>query len=315
MKKRLKILLWSLLFLAVFAASALLRVNSLGSAPMELLAVKWDETVGRAYYDLLYENECGHRYDLYVPAGLDQDKPQRLILYIHGGSFNSGSKKDGEMWCRYYASKGYIAASLDYSLQTVQEDASLVRMNEEIGACVNAIRAACSGMGYSLDGMAPCGVSAGGTLAMNYAYTRAEASAVPVKFVFQLAGPAEFEPEDWSILKKINRLDTDAEFLSMMTGVEITEEMILSGGAERYIDGISPTRLVKKDSVPTLMGYGLKDHLVPGKLKYGLVDALEKNGVRYDYMEFPNCNHGMYRDLDLLEDFLNLSIEYAEQYF
>lgn len=55
--------------------------------------------------------------------------------------------------------------------------------------------------------------------------------------------------------------------------------------------------------MPTLIGYGMKDHLVPRNLKYKLVSALEDNGVEYDYFEFPNCNHGMYRDLDMLEQF------------
>ena len=286
MKKRTKITLWSILFVIVFTVSALIRVNLLGSAPMRLMQVKWDDTVGTIYNDLNYENDYGHKYDLYVPANLDIGNAQQLILFIHGGSFNSGAKEDGEVWCKYYASKGYIAASLDYSLQTVQEDASLVRMNTEIKECVNAINEKCKELGYTLDGMATCGVSAGGTLAMNYAYTCAETSVVPVKFVFQLAAPADFEPSDWDILKKVNNLDM-----------------------------ISPARLVNENSVPTLLGYGLKDHLVPRELKYKLVSALEDNGVEYDYFEFPNCNHGMYRDLDMLKQFLELSLEYCERYF
>ena len=315
MKKRTKIMLWSILFVIVFIASALVRVNMLGSAPMKLMQVKWDDTVGTVYSDLNYENEYGHQYDLYVPADLDKEKAQQLILYIHGGSFNSGAKEDGEVWCKYYASKGYVTASLDYSLQTVHEDASLVRMNTEIKECVNAIKDKCVGLGYMLDGMATCGVSAGGTLAMNYAYTCAETSAIPVKFVFQLAAPAEFEPSDWDILKKVNKLDNDAEFLSLMSGVDITDEVIKSGKYEQYVDMISPARLVNENSVPTLMGYGMKDHLVPGKLKYKLVSALEENGVVFDYFEFPNCNHGMYRDLDMMEQFLELSLVYCQRYF
>ena len=200
MKKRTKILLWCILFVVVFVISALVRVNMLGSAPMKLLLVQWDDTIGTVYSDLNYENDYGHKYDLYVPSNIDKGKAQQLILYIHGGSFNSGTKEDGEVWCKYYASKGYITASLDYSLQTVQEDASLVRMNTEIKECVNAINEKCIELGYTLDGMATRGVSAGGTLAMNYAYTCADSSAIPVKFVFQLAAPADFEPDDWSIL-------------------------------------------------------------------------------------------------------------------
>lgn len=153
MKKRTKILLWCILFVVVFVISALVRVNMLGSAPMKLLLVQWDDTIGTVYSDLNYENDYGHKYDLYVPSNIDKGKAQQLILYIHGGSFNSGTKEDGEVWCKYYASKGYITASLDYSLQTVQEDASLVRMNTEIKECVNAINEKCIELGYTLDGL------------------------------------------------------------------------------------------------------------------------------------------------------------------
>ena len=45
-------------------------------------------------------------------------------------------------------------------------------------------------MGYRVTGMAASGVSAGGTLAMNLAY--GGNSAIPVRFVFELAAPTYF---------------------------------------------------------------------------------------------------------------------------
>lgn len=163
--------------------------------------------------------------------------------------------------------------------------------------------------------MATCGVSAGGTLAMNYAYKNADISAIPVKFVFQLAGPASFEPSDWSLLKSIDHITTDADFATMMTGIRITDEMMASKEYLPYIYSVSPTYLVDANSVPTLMGYGLIDHCVPTQLKYPLIDALKENGVPYDYVEFPKSNHGMYNDIDKLQEFINLSLEYCDKYF
>ena len=63
------------------------------------------------------------------------------------------------------------------------------------------------------------------------------------------------------------------------------------------------------------MGYGLIDHCVPTQLKYPLIDALKENGVPYDYVEFPKSNHGMYNDIDKLQEFINLSLEYGDKYF
>lgn len=315
MRTRTKVFLWVLLFFAVFVVSALLRVNYLGSLPMKLLKVDWNDSVGVCYSNLTYENNCSHKYDLYIPSNLDKTENQSLILFIHGGSFNSGDKKDGDAWCKFYTSKGYISATVNYSLQTKQKDASLITMDNEIKNCVSAIKTKCQEFGYNVTEMATCGVSAGGTLAMNYAYKHFQDSAIPVKFVFQLAGPADFEPSDWGILKKVNKLKSDAEFATMMTGVEITAEMIANGEHEQYIASISPARLVSVSSPPSLIGYGLKDHLVPAKLKFNLIEALKENNVKYDYFEMPNSNHGLYGDIDILKKFIDKSFEYCNTYF
>lgn len=103
---------------------------------------------------------------IYIPANIDINESQHLILYIHGGSFNSGAKEDGDVWCKYYASKGYITATLDYTLQNQGKKADLFFMNNEIKNCVDAINQKCQELGYRVTGMATCGVSAGGTLAM-----------------------------------------------------------------------------------------------------------------------------------------------------
>lgn len=315
MKKSTKTILLSVLFVVVFIISALISIMLTGSAPNKLYKVDWNDSVGKEYLNLPYENSQGHLYDLYVSTELDKEETQYLILYIHGGSFNSGAKEDGEIWCKYYATHGYITASIDYSLQTVHENATLHRMNEEIGSCVNAIQKKCQELGYFLGGMATCGTSAGGTLAMNYAYTCAESSAVPVEFVFQLAGPTDLAPSDWGLAKKVNGIKTDSEFVKMMTGEEFTEEQIKNSEHRAAVDSISPARLVSSNSVPTLCGYGLRDHVIPQNQKVFLVEAFERTGAPYDYLEFPKSNHGMYADLDVLQEFIDKSLEYGKAYF
>ena len=306
MKKKTKILIYVITFIVVFLISALIRIMLLGSAPERLIKVEWDESVGEIYSNLDYENDNVNQYDLYIPSGLDKSENQYLILFIHGGSFNSGSKEDGESWCKYYATKGYITASVDYTLQNQGKDASIYLMNEEIENAVKAIKQKTEELGYHIAGMAPCGVSAGGTLAMNLAYNGN--SAIPVKFVFQLAAPTYFAPSEWSLLMKVDRLDSEEEFCKMMTGKELEDY-------DTEIQNISPACIVNEDSVPSLIGYGLIDHCVPLSQKYYLMEAYDRDKVMYDYIEFPKSNHGMYNDLDKLQEFLDKSLEYAKVYF
>lgn len=306
MKKKTKILIYVITFIVVFLISALIRIMLLGSAPERLIKVEWDESVGEIYSNLDYENDNVNQYDLYIPSGLDKLENQYLILFIHGGSFNSGSKEDGESWCKYYATKGYITASVDYTLQNQGKDASIYLMNEEIENAVKAIKQKTKELGYHIAGMAPCGVSAGGTLAMNLAYNGN--SAIPVKFVFQLAAPTYFAPSEWSLLMKVDRLDSEEEFCKMMTGKELEDY-------DTEIQNISPACIVNEDSVPSLIGYGLIDHCVPLSQKYYLIEVYDRDNVMYDYIEFPKSNHGMYNDLDKLQEFLDKSLEYARVYF
>lgn len=306
MKKKTKILIYVITFIVVFLISALIRIMLLGSAPERLIKVEWDESVGEIYSNLDYENDNGNQYDLYIPSGLDKLENQYLILFIHGGSFNSGSKEDGESWCKYYATKWYITASVDYTLQNQGKDASIYLMNEEIEIAVTAIKQKTEELGYHIAGMAPCGVSAGGTLAMNLAYNGN--SAIPVKFVFQLAAPTYFAPSEWSLLMKVDRLDSEEKFCKMMTGKELEDY-------DTEIQNISPACIVNEDSVPSLIGYGLIDHCVPLSQKYYLIEVYDRDNVMYDYIEFPKSNHGMYNDLDKLQEFLDKSLEYARVYF
>ena len=55
--------------------------------------------------------------DIYKPTG-DEAAKRPLLLMMHGGSFFFGEKDEpGQAgWCRYFASLGYVAVSIDYRL-------------------------------------------------------------------------------------------------------------------------------------------------------------------------------------------------------
>lgn len=113
-------------------------------------------------------------------------------------------------------------------------------MNQEIEAAVRAAKQKAEALGYRITGMAPCGVSAGGTLAMNLAYNGN--SVIPVKFVFQLAAPTYFDPAEWSLLMRVDKLKTENEFCEMMTGKKLEDY-------SQEIRSISPACLVRDDRI------------------------------------------------------------------
>ena len=100
-----------------------------------------------------------------------------------------------------------------------------------------------------------------------------------------------------------------------MTGQDFSETDIASGRHSRAVEAISPAGLVRDGAVPTLCGYGLRDHVVPHDQKELLLAAPNAHGVPYDYLDLPNSNHGLYADLDILRQFLDLTLIYCDRYF
>ena len=232
-------------------------------------------------------------------------------MFIHGGGFTGGDKAEGEVWGKYFVSKGYVCASINYTIHTEQTPSNLKIMYQETREAVEHICAQAQQLGYNITEMAATGVSAGGCLALMYAYNPSENAPVPVKFVFEQVGPVSFEPSEWGNGTE----EQSAAFASFMTGEEITAEMIRNGEYKPYTDAISPAAYVNADTVPTILGYGVRDGAVPPSLKYILIDALEQNGVPYEYIEFSNSGHGLLNDPDKTQEYIDTVNEYLDLYF
>lgn len=219
-----KTLKWGLLytaaFLAAFVGSALLKMNS--DPTHGKYNTRWDETVGKVYTDLPYGEGAANKFDLYVPSDKSQDA-YGLAVYLHAGGFTSGDKAGDAEMLKWLCSKGYVAAGINYTLFTEENpDASVYSQSEEIKAAMPSVVAAAEKLGYKLDRMAIAGGSAGGCLALIYAYRDADTSPLPVKMVFEAVGPGSFHVEDWGIFGLDQSPEAAAGLFSVMSGQALT---------------------------------------------------------------------------------------------
>ena len=117
--------------------------------------------------DLKYGDGVQNNFDLYLPK--DKNGSQfSLVVWIHGGGFVSGDKKDAAS-AKDAATRGYVSASVNYTTNTDDHPSSLDKMYTEIKNSVKAVVAQAKQHGYPVNQMAITGESAGGTLAMMYA--------------------------------------------------------------------------------------------------------------------------------------------------
>ena len=141
-------------------------------------------------------------YDLYVPNGLNKNDKHVVILFIHGGAWISGFKTDVNEYVHEFANRGYITATIKYTLlKKTMDDAtlSIFRDLDEIDACITSIKSVLGELGFDTtkSKLVIGGASSGGHLAMLYSYSRGERSALPIQFIVDAVGPVDIKEESW----------------------------------------------------------------------------------------------------------------------
>ena len=281
---------------------------------------------GTELKDLRYGDGEREVYDLYLPEDITDPKATHLILFIHGGSWQSGDKKDGRYWCRNLASKGYTTASISYTLKTKNTDTDIVLVNGQVKAAVGAIKAKCAELGITLADMATNGFSAGACQAMLYGWgTESQYPGLPVKFIIQQSGPTTIDPAVWRngeihpIMLNSTGLDGsakgDAEWISQFCGETVTEEMVKDGSAEAYWKKVSPYTFITDSSVPVVFAYGVLDGIVPPASRIILEQALQNHNVQYTCVIYENSGHMLACDLDKQRLFIECVDKYCAKYF
>lgn len=286
------------------AGSLLFRSNFKKGGYLE----SWDEKDGRVLSSLSYGEKRADKYDLYLPAGLKPDSEAPLLLMIHGGSWTTGQREDVAYACKYYAKKGCITATMDYSLVSDKHPEITIRtMLDEITACTIALRKQLEQEGYRVSGMAIGGFSAGAHLAMLYAYSRAADSAFPIAFVFEKVGPVSFRKEFWDER-------TSAALIGYGAGIQADPKKLDTPEMIEAANNLSPLHFVKEGTPPTVFAYGGKDTLVRPVHRIELAKALEEHHVPNICIEFPNSNHMLWHDSDSTEEFREAVLRYCREY-
>ena len=144
----------------------------------------------------------GNNYDLYVPNGLNKNEKHVVILFIHGGAWVSGFKTDVNEYVHEFARRGYITATIKYTLlkRTMDDNTvSIFRNLDEIDACIASIKSVLGQLGFDTtkSNLVIGGASSGSHLAMLYSYSRGENSPIPINFLVDAVGPVDIKEEGW----------------------------------------------------------------------------------------------------------------------
>jgi acetyl esterase/lipase len=216
--------------------------------------------------------------------------PRPAVLCIHGGGLTHGSRTSYDRLCLELATRGYVAATIDYRLVPKHPFPAAIH---DAKAAVRWLRANAGRLGIDPKRIGATGQSAGGYLALFLGLTpdvpRFEGSggnpdqSSAVTCLVDVCGPTDLV-SDWETS------EDGTSLLPLWFGGPLETHRAA------YIEG-SPLSWVTPAAAPTLCIHGTADRLVAHEQSAWLVERLKKVGVEAEILTLEGAGHG-FKDAD-----------------
>lgn len=267
------------LFLSLWLFSSVISLNG-ADAIREELDVKYGEAGGQPLL-----------IDVFRPA--TQTKKLPVVVYVHGGGWAAGNKKDFRDGARGLAKADYVTFSIGYRLVNTNDVNNITRWPAQIDDVQRAIRWIRSKADeYQLDPdkIGAVGASAGGHLVSllgtidtrdNSDKTLAKYSS-KVQCVINIFGPADFTPD-------FTKNGPAGPWVQNLV------DNLMAKPKDKNLDlykSASPLFQVNTKSAPFIHFHGTEDPLVPLDQSKRLDEALKKAGVESTLVIFEGEGHG-----------------------
>ncbi len=206
---------------------------------------------------------------IWGPMTPDQtDAPRPVIIFVHGGSWRSGSPVDYGFLARAFVPRGFVVALAGYRLHpTAQYPAML----EDAARAIALTHQEVDQYGGDPTRITLAGHSAGAynviMAGLEEQWLEREGlSSDQLNGIVGLSGPYDFYPFD-------------------------SESTINSFGEAAQPEGTQPVNHVRADSPPILLVHGEQDTLVKPRNSRELADRLTGAGAKVSLQLYPSMNH------------------------
>ncbi|PXV68747.1 acetyl esterase/lipase [Dysgonomonas alginatilytica] len=237
--------------------------------------------------DVVYKTVEGWegKMDLYLPPNLG--KPTPVIINIHGGGWNHGSK-DQQTGFTSFFKKGMAVANIGYRLVDVAPAPAAI---EDVRSVLIYLIKNAKILNIDTDKIVIMGGSAGGHLALCGGY---------------IADNPIFDTDrgnlkNIKVAAVINKYGI-ADMVPFSTGDKAYKSAVRWLGDEsgniEFMKSVSPVTYINKKTPPTFIVHGDADPIVPYSQSVELYNVLKKNGVKIEFMTVKDGGHGKFKDED-----------------
>ncbi len=260
-------------------------------------------------YDAPYGEHSRQVMDVSFRKG--NKKEQGAILFIHGGGWVAGNKSGFTNRAIGVSEKfDCICASMNYRYASEEVDCN--DMLDDIDMAVGKIKSLAAEKGIKVKKVMLVGFSAGGHLAMLYAYTRKNTAGVKVVAVASYSGPTDLSSKKFIEKNALGSAKTMRSIVSDLIGENVTKKNFKSK-KDKLLE-FSPVNYVSSSCVPTLVVQGAKDKIVYPSDTLAFVEKLKAEGVTHKYFVLPDSGHQLSEDVQALEESNEAFGAYVKKY-
>lgn len=244
------------------------------------------------------------KLDIVQPVG---DGPFPLLIWIHGGGYQAGDRRDFMDTMLSLAKQGYAGASIDYRLAPKYKWPAQL---EDAWAALAFLRGKAKKYKIDPNRVGVAGGSAGGHLALMLGLAPRDGKRASVRAVVNIFGPSDF--------RTLAPTDLGNEILRQVLGRDINGILLdLLGTSDRKAKitrEASPITYAAKDNPPVLTLHGMEDPLCPLSQSKALHEALRKAGVTEKLLVIEGAGHDATWPADKREMVNRTMIEFLDKH-
>jgi len=221
-----------------------------------------------------YGSHQRQKYDIHLPANRDNSTP--IILMLHGGAWKAGQKEDFNSYIKIIQSKWSNVAfvNMNYRLASNVDNIHHNEIMDDINMAISHVLDNLNNYQISSN-TGIVGVSAGGQLAMIYAYKYNNHN--NIKCVASIFGPSIINDWTW--------YNTNNIWLGANVGDILTEYVGQPWDSTLY-ESVSPYWNITSSSQPTILFHGNLDPIVPVYQSQWMNGKLNTLNVTHEYHEY-----------------------------
>lgn len=245
--------------------------------------------------NISYRADELQNYDLYLPkSSANNSEKFPVIILFHGGGWSEGDKGFISPMVDHLKQKNVRCAIVNANYRlTFKSGITYREQLDDIRAIINKLSNEASSLNID-PRFCLMGISAGGHLAMLYAYTLNTSGAV--KVVGGIIPPVDLTTEKI----RQGRMDSD---ITKLVGKPF------DGNLEAYKNA-SPLYQMKNNSTPTIAFFGGKDTVVPSEQGSAFKAKLVETNTPHEYKLYQDQTH----EWSVLPETLDQTISFIDKY-